>query len=199
MKKSTKILIGIAAVVVILIFWGISVNNRLVSAEEAVSAAWSQVENVYQRRLDLIPNLVNTVKGAANYEKSTLEAVINARSKVGSLQIDANNLSEENVSAFQKAQDQLSSALSHAITLTVERYPELTATQSFRDLQSQLEGTENRIAVERNKFNETVRSFNAMVRRFPNSIFASFGGFSAKGYFSASAGAEVPVSVDFSE
>lgn len=195
MKKS--IIVILLAVVAVVALWFVSVNNRLVSKEEAVTKAWSQVENVYQRRFDLIPNLVNTVKGAADYEKSTLEAVVNARSKVGSLQVDANNLTEENVAAFQKAQDQLSSALSRAITLTVERYPELTATEGFRDLQTQLEGTENRIAVERNKFNEVVMEYNTTVRRFPNSIVASIAGFDKKGYFHATEGADAPVSVEF--
>lgn len=193
-KVSLLVVLGIVAVCVLFF---ISSYNGLVSKEESVSKAWSQVENVYQRRYDLIPNLVNTVKGAADYEKSTLEAVVNARAKVGSVQIDANNLTEENVAAFQTAQDQLSSALSRAITLTVERYPELTATQGFRDLQTQLEGTENRISVERNNFNVVVQEYNTAVRRFPANIVASISGFKTKGYFKSVENADKPVSVEF--
>lgn len=194
--KKTSIIILIAVVAVV-VLWAIGANNKMVSQEENVTKAWSQVENVYQRRLDLIPNLVNTVKGAADYEKSTLEAVIEARAKASSVQIDANNLTEENVAAFQQAQDQLTQAVGRAINLTVERYPELTATQGFRDLQTQLEGTENRISVERGKFNEAVQSYNTMIRKFPNSIMASILGFDKKGYFTASEGADKPVNVEF--
>lgn len=194
--KKTSIIILIAVVAVV-VMWAIGANNKMVSQEENVTKAWSQVENVYQRRLDLIPNLVNTVKGAADYEKSTLEAVIEARAKASSVQIDANNLTEENVAAFQQAQDQLTQAVGRAINLTVERYPELTATQGFRDLQTQLEGTENRISVERGKFNEAVQSYNTMIRKFPNSIMASILGFDKKGYFTASEGADKPVNVEF--
>lgn len=197
MKKISKSLIVVIAIVAVLVIWFISINNRLVSKDEAVSSAWSQVENVYQRRADLIPQLVNTVKGAANYEKSTLESVINARTQANAVKVDPSNLTEENVAAFQKAQDQLSDALAKSITLTVERYPELTATKGFQDLQVQLEGTENRIATERNKFNEVVKDYNTSIRRFPSSIVASIGGFDKKGYFTASEGADKPVSVEF--
>lgn len=196
MKKSTPIII-LLAVVAVIILWVIGANNKMVTQEENVTKAWSQVENVYQRRMDLIPNLVNTVKGAADFEKSTLEAVVNARANANSVKVDPNNLTEENVAAFQKAQDQLTQAVGRAINVTVERYPELTATQGFRDLQTQLEGTENRIAVERNKFNEAVQSYNTMIRKFPNSIMASILGFSKKGYFTASEGADKPVDVEF--
>lgn len=195
MKKSTIIIL--IAVVAVIVLWAIGANNRMVSQEENVTKAWSQVENVYQRRMDLIPNLVNTVKGAADFEKSTLEAVINARANANSVKVDPNNLTEENVAAFQKAQDQLTQAVGRAINVTVERYPELTATQGFRDLQTQLEGTENRIAVERGKFNEAVQTYNTMIRKFPNSIMASILGFSKKGYFTASEGADKPVDVEF--
>ena len=159
-KLSGKMLalIVVAAIVFIGIMWGVRTNNRMITAEEGVSAAWAQVENVYQRRMDLIPNLVSTVKGAADFEKGTLEAVIDARAKATSVQVDANTLSEANIAAFQKAQDGLSSALSR-LMVTVERYPELKATDNFRDLQVQLEGTENRITTERNKFNEVVTLF----------------------------------------
>ena len=189
-------LIVIGAVFVITLLWGVRTNNRMITAEEGVNGAWAQVENVYQRRMDLIPNLVNTVKGAADFERGTLEAVIDARSKATSVQVDADNLSEENIAAFQKAQDGLSTALSR-LMVTVERYPELKATQNFRDLQSQLEGTENRITVERNKFNEVVKAYNTMIRKFPNSIIAGIGGFEKKGYFKASEGADKAPEVNF--
>jgi LemA protein len=189
-------LIVIGAVFVITLLWGVRTNNRMITAEEGVNGAWAQVENVYQRRMDLIPNLVNTVKGAADFERGTLEAVIDARSKATSVQVDADNLSEENIAAFQKAQDGLSTALSR-LMVTVERYPELKATQNFRDLQAQLEGTENRITVERNKFNEVVKAYNTMIRKFPNSIIAGIGGFEKKGYFKASEGADKAPEVNF--
>lgn len=189
-------LIVIGAVFVITLLWGVRTNNRMITAEEGVNGAWAQVENVYQRRMDLIPNLVNTVKGAADFERGTLEAVIDARSKATSVQVDADNLSEENIAAFQKAQDGLSTALSR-LMVTVERYPELKATQNFRDLQAQLEGTENRITVERNKFNEVVKTYNTMIRKFPNSIIAGIGGFEKKGYFKASEGADKAPEVNF--
>lgn len=189
-------LIVVVAIVFIGIIWGVRTNNRMITAEEGVSAAWAQVENVYQRRMDLIPNLVSTVKGAADFEKGTLEAVIDARAKATSVQVDANTLSEANIAAFQKAQDGLSSALSR-LMVTVERYPELKATDNFRDLQVQLEGTENRITTERNKFNEVVKSYNTMIRKFPNSMIANMGGFEKKGYFTAKEGAENAPEVNF--
>lgn len=196
MKKTTVIIIVLAVLAVILL-WGVRVNNRLVTQEENVQKAWSQVENVYKRRMDLIPQLVNTVKGAANFEKSTLTEVINARANAGKAVIDSKDLSEENVAKFQAAQDNLTRAVANAINVTVERYPELTATQGFRDLQTQLEGTENRIAVERGKFNEAVQTYNTLLRRFPNNIVAGICGFEKKGYFTAPAGAEEPVQVEF--
>ena len=158
MKKATIFIIALVAIVGLVILWGISINNKLVNAEENVKEAWSQVENNYKRRMDLIPQLVSTVQGAANFEKSTFAEVTEARSKVGSVQVDANDLSEANIANFQKAQDALTNALSHSINVVVERYPELTATQNFRDLQVQLEGTENRIATSRQRFNEAVNT-----------------------------------------
>ena len=146
MKKKFLPILIVVAIVVIALLWGIGVRNKLVQGEENVTQAWAQVENVYKRRADLIPQLVATVQGAANYEKSTMTEVIEARAKAGSVQVDANNLTEANVAEFQRAQDQLSSALTRSMNIVVERYPELTATQGFRDLQVQLEGTENRIA-----------------------------------------------------
>ncbi len=164
------------------------IYNRLVGLEEGVKSAWSQVENVYQRRADLIPNLVNTVRGARDFERETLEAVVEARSKVGQVSFEGVP-SPDQLSQFQGAQDALSSALSRLLVV-VERYPELRATEAFRDLMSQLEGTENRIAVERKRFNEAAQRFNANRRKIPAVIFASMMGFEERPYFTASEGAE---------
>lgn len=187
------ILLIIAA---ILVMWGIKTNNRMVAAEENVSKAWGNVENAYQRRADLIPNLVETVKGVAEYEKSTLEAVIEARAKASQTTLDASDLTEENMAAFQAAQDNLSQSLGR-LMVVVERYPELQATQNFRELQAQLEGTENRIAVERNKFNEAVQPYNSMIRKFPASIVAKIAGFDKKAYFKAAEGSDQAPKVQF--
>lgn len=195
--KKTGLIIGILAVLAIIVLWGISVNNRLVTADEGVQQAWAQVENVYKRRADLIPQLVATVQGAANYEKSVLTEVTNARAGVDNVKVDPSQLTEEQVAAYQKAQDNLSKAVANTIKVTVERYPELTATQGFRDLQTQLEGTENRITVERGKFNEAVQAYNTSLRRFPASIIAGICGFEKKGYFKAPEGSEEPVKVEF--
>lgn len=195
--KKTGIIIGIVAVLAIIVLWGISVNNRLVTADEGVQQAWAQVENVYKRRADLIPQLVATVQGAADYEKSVLTEVTNARAGVDNVKVDPSQLTEEQVAAYQKAQDNLSKAVANTIKVTVERYPELTATQGFRDLQTQLEGTENRITVERGKFNEAVQNYNTSLRRFPASIIAGICGFEKKGYFKAPEGSEEPVQVEF--
>ena len=196
MKNISKKLIGIVIVVLILIAAFVKPYNNMVSKDETCSKAWSNVENAYQRRLDLIPNLVKTVQGAADYERGTLESVIEARSKATSVQVDANNLTEEAIAKFQEAQDQLSSALSKML-VTVERYPELKANQNFLELQAQLEGTENRIAVERNKFNETVGDYNSYIRKFPNNIISGLFNFDKKGYFKATAGAENAPDVNF--
>ncbi|MGX8714007.1 MAG: LemA family protein [bacterium] len=197
MKKGTITIIAVVGVVALIFLWGVGVNNKLVTQEENVSKAWSQVENVYKRRMDLIPQLVNTVKGAANYEKGVLTEVTNARAGVQQTQVDPSQLTEEQVRAYQKAQDNLSKALANTIKVTVERYPELTATQGFRDLQTQLEGTENRITVERGKFNEAVQAYNTKLRRFPTSLIAGMLGFSKKGYFTAPEEAAEPVNVEF--
>ena len=196
MKKLGTI-VAIVAVLLIIVMWGINVNNRLVTADESVQQAWSQVENVYKRRMDLIPQLVNTVQGAADYERSVLTEVTNARAGVEQTKVDPSQLNEEQIKAYQKAQDNLSKAVANTIKVTVERYPELTATQGFRDLQTQLEGTENRITVERGKFNEAVQKYNTQLRRFPNSIIASIAGFEKKGYFTAPEEAAEPVNVEF--
>lgn len=194
----SKLFKGLIIVGIILIFaiWMISEYNKLVKNEEKTEQAWAQVENVYQRRLDLIPNLVKTVQGAAEFEKGTLESVIEARSKATSIQMDPTNITEENLAAFEQAQNQVTSALNR-LMVVVERYPELTATKNFSDLQTQLEGTENRIAVERKKFTEAVQAYNVKVRRFPTNIIASLFGFEKKAYFKATEGADKSPEVDF--
>ena len=164
--------------------------------EEGVTAQWAQVENVYQRRADLIPNLVNTVKGYAEHEKETLEGVIEARSKATSTTIDPSNLNAESIQQFQAAQDGLSSALSR-LMVVVERYPDLKANQNFLELQAQLEGTENRISVERKKFNESARGYNTTIKKFPKNLIAGMFGFEKKDYFEAQAGAEKAPEVQF--
>lgn len=195
--KKTGIIIAIVAVLAVIVLWGIGVNNRLVTADEGVQKAWAQVENAYKRRADLVPQLVATVQGAADFEKGTLMEVTQARAGIDNVKVDPSTLPPEQIAAYQKAQDNLSNALANTIKVTVERYPELTATQGFRDLQVQLEGTENRIAVERGKFNEAVQSFNTSLRRFPNNIIASIAGFEKKGYFTAPEGSDEPVKVEF--
>ena len=170
--------------------------NKMVEMEEQVTSQWAQVENVYQRRADLIPNLVNTVKGYAAHERETLEGVIEARSKATSVNIDPKNLTPESIQQFNQAQDGLSSALSR-LMVVVERYPDLKANQSFLDLQAQLEGTENRITVERQKFNQTTQTYNAYIRKFPQVIYAGWFGFDKKTYFEAQQGAEKAPEVQF--
>ena len=188
---------GVALIVGILVIAMMvgGVYNRLVTLNEAVDSSWAQVENVYQRRADLIPNLVATVKGAADFEQETLQNVTEARSKVGRLSFDEAPNAEQ-MTAFQAQQDALSSALSRLLVV-VERYPELTATQAVRDLQVQLEGTENRIAVERRRYNEIAQEYNTARRRFPAVLFAGLLGFEEKAYFEAQPGAEEPPKVEF--
>ncbi len=170
--------------------------NKMVDLEEQVTSQWSQVENVYQRRADLIPNLVNTVKGYAEHEQETLTGVVEARSKATSVNVDADNLSPQAIEQFNQAQEGLSSALSR-LMVVVERYPDLKANQNFRDLQAQLEGTENRIAVERRKFNEVTQAYNAYIRKFPQLIYAGWVGFEKKNYFEAQQGADQVPEVQF--
>lgn len=170
--------------------------NTMVEKDEQVTAAWAQVENVYQRRADLIPNLVNTVKGYAAHEQETLTGVIEARSKATSVNIDPTNMNPQMLQQFNQAQEGLSSALSR-LMVVVERYPDLKANQNFRDLQAQLEGTENRIAVERRKFNEITQSYNAYIRKFPRVIYAGWFGFEKKTYFEAQQGADKAPEVQF--
>ena len=168
----------------------------MVAGDENVQAAWSQVENVYQRRADLIPNLVATVKGYAAHESQTLENVISARSKATQITVDPTDLTAETLSKFNAAQGELSNALGRLLMIT-ENYPDLKASQQFSDLQAQLEGTENRIATERMKFNETAKAYNTLIRKFPDNIIASMFGFEKKGYFEAQAGAETAPKVEF--
>ena len=170
--------------------------NTMVEKQEAVTAQWAQVENVYQRRADLIPNLVSTVKGYADFEQETLTAVIDARAKATSVNIDPSKLDASSIQNFQAAQDGLSSALSK-LMVVVERYPDLKANQNFLELQSQLEGTENRIAVERKKFNDTARDYNTYVRKFPNNMIAGMFDFEKMDYFESDEGAEKASKVEF--
>lgn len=197
MKKGTLITVTVIAVIVLaLFFWVKNSYNGLVKADEQVKSAWSQVENVYQRRADLIPNLVATVKGYAEHESETLESVVAARARATQITVDPDNLDAGQIAEFQNAQGELSQALGRLIMLT-ENYPDLKANQNFRDLQAQLEGTENRISTERMKFNEAARSYNTMVRSFPKNIIASMFGFETKGYFEASEGAQTAPKVEF--
>ena len=196
--KKTGIIVLI--VIVVLVFWGfswgISTGNKMVSMDEGVAASWSQVENVYQRRSDLIPNLVNTVKGYADFEKSTLTAVIEARAKATQITVDPTKLTQASMQQFQQAQGGLSSALGR-LMVVVEKYPDLKANEQFLNLQAQLEGTENRITVERQKFNEIARTYNTYIRQFPNMIIASMRNFEKKAYFEAEKGAEKAPKVQF--
>jgi LemA protein len=187
--------LGFVAVIVAVLFSSCG-YNKMVSMDEQVTSQWAQVQNVYQRRADLIPNLVNTVKGYAEHEKETLEGVIEARSKATSVNIDPTKLTPEAIQQFNQAQEGLSSALSR-LMVVVERYPDLKANQNFLDLQAQLEGTENRITVERQKFNETTQQYNAYIRKFPQIIYAGWFGFEKKSYFEAQPGAEKAPEVKF--
>lgn len=196
MKKGTILLIAILGFFLIFFFWIKGVYNGMVTKDEAVSAKWGDVQTQYQRRMDLIPNLVNTVKGYANFEKSTLTAVIEARAKATSITIDASHLTNENVQQFLAAQGQLSSSLSRLLA-TVEQYPDLKADQNFLALQAQLEGTENRIATERKYFNDVVNDYNTYIRMFPQNIFAGMFHFQTKNYFAADQGANKAPEVKF--
>lgn len=193
MKKSTIIILAVVAIVAI---WGITGYNGMVKAEEAVSTAWSNVENQYQRRADLIPNLVNTVKGYAAHEKETLDAVISARTRATQVTVDADNLTPEKLQEFQKAQGEVGSALGRLLAIT-EAYPELKANQNFLELQAQFEGTENRISVERRNFNDAAKSYNTSIRTFPRNLLAGMFGFEKRPYFEAQEGAEKAPEVQF--
>ena len=195
MKKALPwiVVLGILAIIVL---WVANVYNAFVAAEEEVESAWAQVENQYQRRSDLVPNLVATVKGYAAHEQETLEGVVEARAKATQITIDPTNATPEQLAAFQAAQGELSQALGRLLAVA-ENYPDLKANENFRDLQSQLEGTENRIAVARQLFNESARKFNTAIRRFPNNIIAGICGFEKKPYFEAEEGANKAPKVEF--
>lgn len=196
MKKGLIALIVVAVVLLGAFVWVKNVYNQMVVSDEYVQSLWSQVENVYQRRADLIPNLVSTVKGYAAHESETLEGVVAARAKATQVTVDPSDLTPEALAQFNAAQDELSAALGRLLMIQ-ESYPDLKANQNFLDLQAQLEGTENRIATERMKFNEGVKSYNTGIRRFPDNIIASMFGFEKKGYFEAKAGADVAPVVEF--
>jgi len=195
--KKSWIIIGVIIIAGLMLYSSIKgTYNSMVSMDEGVTAQWAQVENVYQRRADLIPNLVATVKGYASHEQETLEGVIEARSKATSVTIDPSNLNAASIQQFQAAQDGLSSALSK-LMVVVERYPDLKANQNFLELQTQLERTENRISVERRTFNTTAQQYNSYIRSFPKNIYAGMFGFEKKDYFTAIAGAEKAPEVEF--
>ncbi|MBA4408569.1 MAG: LemA family protein [Bacteroidota bacterium] len=196
MKKTWIILAVIAVVIFMVVSWFFGTYNKMVSMDEGVKAQWSQVENVYQRRADLIPNLVSTVKGYADFEQETLTQVVEARAKATSVNINPEKLDAESLQNFQQAQSGLSSALGR-LMVVVEKYPELKANQGFLDLQAQLEGSENRITVERMKFNESAQSYNTLIRGIPNSMIAGIGGFEKKAYFEAEKGTEKAPEVKF--
>ena len=190
MKKSTIVILAVIAVVAV---WAVTGYNGLVKADEAVNTAWSNVENQYQRRADLIPNLVNTVKGYAEHEKETLDAVVAARTRATQVAVDAENLTPEMLQEYQKAQNEVGTALGRLIAIA-EAYPDLKANANFLELQAQLEGTENRISVERRNFNEVAKKYNTSIRTFPRNMLAGMFGFEKRPYFEAQEGAEsVPV------
>ena len=196
MNKKFLPWIVVLGVLAIIVMWGFGRYNAIIAAEENVETAWSQVENQYQRRIDLIPNLVQTVKGYAAHESETLEYVIAARAKATQIVVDPTNATQEQLAAYQEAQGQLSQALGKLMAVA-ESYPDLKASQNFMALQSQLEGTENRITVARNNFNEVARQFNTMIRRFPTNIIANMMGVEKRNYFEATQGAEQAPQVQF--
>lgn len=193
-KNLTAIII--AAVALLLVLWGVSGYNGIVEMDENVNNQWANVETQYQRRTDLIPNLVSTVKGYAAHEKSTLEAVMQARSQATQMKIDPANCTPEQLAAYQKAQGDVTTALGKLLAIT-ENYPQLKANENFMELQSQLEGTENRITVARRDFNAAAKEYNTVIRKFPKNIIASMGGFEKHNYFEAEAGAEKAPKVEF--
>ncbi len=195
MKKISSTLIIIVALIV-LVLWGIGIYNKLVAQEETVNSQWANVENQYQRRADLIPNLVETIKGYAKHESATFEAVVAARAKATQVTVDPKNLTPEKMQEFQAAQGELSTALGRLLMIT-ENYPDLKANQNFLELQAQLEGTENRISTERTRFNEVAKAFNTAIRKVPNNLIASFGNFEKKPYFEAEEGSEKAPKVQF--
>ncbi len=198
MKKGLIALLVIVGIILIGYFWFKGTYNSMVEKQEATTGQWANVETAYQRRADLIPNLVNTVKGYADFEQETLTQVIEARSRATSINVNADDLDPSQIQKFQAAQDQLSGALSRLL-VTVERYPDLKANQNFLQLQSQLEGTENRISVERRRFNLTVQDYNTYIRKFPQTVIAGMTGFEKKGYFESAEGSDVVPEVNFNE
>lgn len=197
MKKPVIITLAVvAAIIAAIALWAMTGYNSLVSADETVSTAWSNVENQYQRRADLIPNLVNTVKGYAAHEKETLEAVVSARTRATQVTVDADNLTPEKLAEYQKAQGEVGAALGRLLAIT-EAYPELKANQNFLELQAQLEGTENRISVERRNFNEAAKNYNTSIRKFPKNILAGMFGFEKRPYFESQEGADKAPVVEF--
>jgi LemA protein len=198
MRRTSPVLLIVLGLLVILLFWGCSQQRTLVREDENVKKAWNFVQSQYQRRADLIPNLVRTVQGEANFERGTLNDVINARARATSMQVSPENLTPENIQRFQQAQGQLSGALSRLL-VTVEQYPNLRANDAFRNLQTQLEGTENRITTARNDFNTAVQGYNVRVRTFPNNLFAGMLGFHPREGFTADPGSQNAPTVDFSD
>ena len=195
MRKYLPLII-ILGLIAIVFFWGVGVNNSLVTSDQTVKKAWADVEADYQRRSDLIPNIVNTVKGEANFEQSTLKAVIEARASATQTKIDPSNITPDKLAEFQRAQDGLSSAIGRLLVVT-ENYPNLKANQAFADLRAELEGTENRISVSRKRFNEAVQEFNSYLLRFPGSTIGRMLGFTEKGYFKAAEGSDKAPEVKF--
>jgi LemA protein len=195
-SRTLVVVLVVTATVILVVSWGIGLYNGLVRADEEATKAWAQVENVYQRRADLIPNLVATVKGYAAHEQETLEAVVSARAQATQVTVDPAKLDAAGIQKYQEAQGQLSTALGRLLMIT-ENYPNLKADQSFLNLQAQLEGTENRITVERNRFNEAIQQYNVMIRRFPRSLIAGMCGFEKKAYFEAQPGSEIVPTVEF--
>ena len=196
MKKGTIVGLSIAGLFVIIFLWGNGRYNSMVSSDELVSQAWANVESQYQRRSDLIPNLVATVKGYATHENTTLTEVVEARAKATQVTVDPTNITPEKLAEFQAAQSQVGSAIGRLL-VSVEAYPNLKANENFKELQAQLEGTENRISVERQRFNDAVKSYNISIRRFPSNIIASMTGFEKKANFKAEAGTEKAPQVKF--
>lgn len=197
MNKGTIILLGVVGILILLVIWGVGAYNSLIGLDQAVTSAWSQVENQYQRRADLIPNLVNTVKGFAAQEREVLTGVVEARAKATSIQVTKEVLEDPNAFAkFQAAQDQLSTALSRLLAVA-ENYPTLRSSENFLSLQNELAGTENRISVERRRFNEAVQTYNTTRARFPGVLIANLAGFREKAYFKAQEGAATPPEVKF--
>jgi LemA protein len=195
MNKTVWIVLGVIALV---IFWGIGSRNSMATSDQDVKAKWANVQSAYQRRADLIPNLVKTVQAVANFEKSTLTAVIEARASATQMKLDSKDLSPENLQKYQAAQSSLGGALSR-LMVVAENYPQLKATENFSELQAQLEGTENRIKEERDNFNTAVQGYNSLIVTFPNSLIASFSGFAEKGFFQAEAGSDKAPEVNFDE